>query len=77
MKTWQKEFDISLMFPNKHCSMPGITGFGQVTDTHLHKELKKEYWKLESPKMLEKLAKDVTKIPSPTVSQRMSNKYPA
>ena len=50
----------------------GITGFVQVNDMHLHKELKKEYRKLESAKMLEKLAEDRNKIPSPTRSEMMS-----
>ena len=48
----------------------GITGFVQVNNTHLHNELKKEYQKLESAKMLEKLAEDRTKS---TISYLLRN----
>ena len=50
----------------------GITGFVQVNDTHLHKQLKNEYRKKESVLMLEKLTKDLKKIPSPDRSEMMS-----
>lgn len=40
-----------------------ITGFAQGSDTNLHKELKKQYRKAESTKMLKELEEDTTKIP--------------
>ena len=40
--------------------------------THLQKKLKKGFWKLESAKLLEKLAEDRAKIPFPTRSEMMS-----
>lgn len=50
----------------------GITGFMQVNDTHLHKQLKSEYRKKESALMLEKLSKDPNKVPSTNRSEMMS-----
>ena len=50
----------------------GITGFVQVSDTHLHKQLKNEYRKKESALMLKKLTKDPQKFPSPDRSEMMS-----
>ena len=42
----------------------GITGFVQITDTHLHKPLKSEYRKKESELMFEKLQNDPQKVPA-------------
>ena len=50
----------------------GITGFVQVNDTHLHKQLKNECRKKESALMLEKLTKDPQKARSPDRSEMMS-----
>ena len=50
----------------------GINGLVQVNDRHLNKELKKVHQKLEAAKMLEKLAEDHTKIPSPTRSEMIA-----
>jgi len=50
----------------------GITGFMQVNDTHLHKQLKSEYRNKESALMLEKLSKDPNKVPSTNRSEMMS-----
>ena len=50
----------------------GITGFVQVNDTHLQKQLKNEYRKKESVLMLEKLTKDPQNVPSPYKSEMMS-----
>ena len=47
----------------------GITGFVQVNDTHLHKQLKNECRKKESALMLEKLTKDPQKVQSPDRSE--------
>ena len=50
----------------------GITGFVQVNDTHLHKQLKNEYRKKESTLIPEKLTKDTRKVRSPHRSEMMS-----
>ena len=50
----------------------GITGFVQVNDTHLHKQLKNEYRKKESALMLKKITKDPQKVPSPDRSEMMT-----
>ena len=50
----------------------GITGFLQINDTHLQKQLKNEYSKNESALMLEKLKKNPQKVPSPDRSEMMS-----
>ena len=49
----------------------GITGFVQVNDTHLHKKLKSEYRIKESALMLEKLTKDLKKVPAPDRGEMM------
>uniref|UniRef100_A0A0L8FFZ7 Uncharacterized protein n=1 Tax=Octopus bimaculoides TaxID=37653 RepID=A0A0L8FFZ7_OCTBM len=47
----------------------GITGFVQVNDTHLHKQLKTKYHEIEKVKMLEKLVQTPNKIPTPNQSE--------
>ncbi|CAI9715131.1 Hypothetical predicted protein [Octopus vulgaris] len=49
----------------------GITGFVQVNDTHLHKQLKAKYHEIEKVKMLEKLVQTPNKIPTPNQSEMM------
>ena len=50
----------------------GITGFVQVNDTHLHKKLKSEYRTKESALMLEKLTKDLKKVPAADTVEMLS-----
>ena len=49
-----------------------ITGLVQVNDTHFHTQLMNMYRKKESALMLEKLTKDLQKVPSPDRSEVMS-----
>ena len=44
----------------------GITGFIQVNNTHLHRQLKAYYHDLEMALMMEKLRADKKKVPTPT-----------